>query len=71
MYKVFLNCGSIDIDLHDFIYFTYSERIREQQLLQNSMDGHAVKYKRAAANKNAVWEKIRKGPVYHLVRVQL
>ena len=63
--------GLFDIDLHDFIYFTYSDRIREQQLLQNNVDSHAVRYKRAAANNNAVWEKIRKGSIYHLVRVQL
>lgn len=56
-------------DLHDYIYFTYSEQIRDQQLLQNGANGHSTGYKRAAGNKLAIWEKIRKGPVYHLVKV--
>jgi transcription elongation factor SPT6 len=58
-----------DIDLHDYIYFTYSEQIRDQQLLQSGTNGHSAGYKRAAGNKMAVWEKIRKGGIYHLVQV--
>ena len=58
-----------DIDLHDYIYFTYSEIVRDMQLLQNGTNGHTTGYKRAAGNKMAVWEKIRRGPIYNLVRV--
>lgn len=58
-----------DIDLHEYIYFTYSEQIRDQQLLHSGSNGHSTGYKRAAGNKMAVWEKIRKGGVYHLVQV--
>ena len=57
------------LDLHDYIYFTYSEQVRDQQLLQNGTNGHTTGYKRAAGNKMAVWEKIRKGQIYHLVKV--
>jgi transcription elongation factor SPT6 len=56
-------------DLHDYVYFTYSEQIREQQLLQNGTNGHVSGYKRATGNKNAAWEKIRKGQSYHIVKV--
>jgi len=59
-----------NVDLHDYIYFTYSEQLRDQQLLQNGTNGHAAGYKRAAGNKMAIWEKIRKGEIYHLVRVR-
>lgn len=54
-------------DLHDYIYFTYSEQIRDHQLLENGTNGQTSGYKRAAGNKMAVWEKIRKGDIYHLV----
>jgi hypothetical protein len=56
-------------DLHDYVYFTYSEQIRDQQLLQNGANGNSTGYKRSAGNKLAIWEKIRKGSVYHLVKV--
>ena len=55
-------------DLHDYIYFTYSEQIRDHQLLENGTHGQTSGYKRAAGNKMAVWEKIRKGSIYHLVK---
>jgi transcription elongation factor SPT6 len=56
-------------DLHEYVYFKYSEQIRDQQLLQNGTNGHTTAYKRAAGNKIAIWEKIRKGPIYALVKV--
>jgi len=56
-------------DLHDYMYFTYSEQIRDQQLLQNGTNGQPTTYKRAAGNKMAIWEKIRKGPLYAIVKV--
>lgn len=37
--------------------------------MQNGTNGHGAGYKRAASNKNALWEKIRKGQIYHLVKV--
>jgi len=55
-------------DLHDYIYFAYSEKIRDHQLLENGANGQSSGYKRAAGNKMAIWEKIRKGSVYHLVK---
>ena len=55
--------------MHDYIYFTYSEQIRDLQLLENGVNGHGGSaYKRAAGNKMAVWEKVRKGPIAHLVK---
>lgn len=71
MCKVSVSGTFSDKDLHDYIYFRYSEKIRDQQLLQNGMNGHGPTYKRAAGNKMAIWEKIRKGPIYHLVKVRV
>jgi len=58
-----------DIDLHDYIFFTYSDEIRDQQLLENGANGKASGYRRAAGNKMAIWERIRKGRAYDLVKV--
>jgi hypothetical protein len=58
-----------DIDLHDHIYFAYSEYIRDQQLVENGANGNASGYKRAAGNKMAIWERIRKSRSYELVKV--
>jgi hypothetical protein len=71
MSKVPLLTKSPHIDLHDYIYFTYSEDIRDRQLLQNGTNGHSSGYKRVAGNKMATWEKVRKGQVYHFVKVHL
>jgi hypothetical protein len=59
------------VDLHDYIYFTYSEHIRDRQLLENGANENAPSYKRAAGNKMAFWERLRNGPLYELVKVSL
>lgn len=57
------------IDLHDYIYFTYSEQIRDRQLLENGANETAPGYKRAAGNKMAIWERYRSSLWYELVKV--
>jgi hypothetical protein len=58
------------VDLHDYIYFTYSEHIRDRQLLENGAGNeNAPAYKRAAGNKMAIWERLRNSRSYELVKV--
>jgi hypothetical protein len=60
------------IDLHDYIYFTYSELVRDRQLLENGAANEiAPAYKRAAGNKMAIWERLRNSRSYELVEVFL
>lgn len=57
-----LTCMQDVVDLHDYIYFRYSENIRDFQAAQTTSS-----YKRPASKFNA-YERAKKGEIYNLVR---